>query len=510
MKRIILFLSIILLAFGIVGCKKKTILDQYAEEFPKNDIYYQIFVRSFADSNDDGVGDLNGIVNKLDYFTNLGVTALWLSPIHPTISYHGYEISDYYQINPEFGTMADFEHLVDEAKKRNIKIIMDTVFNHAADNNVWYLDALNNLDSEYRDFFIWPTNAKEGTAAFETFPSSRDLNLKSEKVITELTNVLRFYLEKGVAGFRFDAVKHFFSKPYDPNYVKNPNYEGGKLLRTFKQALIADYPDVYFVGENFEYSTNMNEDYYLGADSMFNFVISQYFQTGEYSRLQLSLQRIYSELSEFNPKFIDAPFITNHDMNRFASMQPNLTNQKLASSILLTLPGNPYIYYGEELGMKGRRIEGGTVPGYVDDNGKPITTYDEPRRQPFLWDLDDSALTNWFPLIDGNDSVERLSQQKNNPNSLYNHYVEMIKVRRENPALMYGNSFIRVDGISSAVAFIRQVNIDGHTQILLIIHNLTSNEKEVNFDVIKDIYGTQLIPPMGTYIGEISSVDKAL
>ncbi len=508
MKRILLILSIILLGFGIVGCKKTNVLKKYAIEYPKNDIYYQVFIRSFADSNDDGIGDLNGIVNKLDYFTDLGVTALWLSPIHPTISYHGYEVSNYYEINPEFGTMADFKHLIDEAKKRDIKIVMDAVFNHTADNNFWYLDALNNVSSEYRDYYIWRSN-KPGTSAQESFPSSRDLNLRSEKVINELVDILKFYCAKGVAGFRFDAVKHFFFKNYDTGYSSNPSSEGAMFLYNLKQEVKKDYPDVYFVGENFDYSNSSNEDYYFGVDSMFNFSISRYFQTSSYANLQLSLQRTYNELRTFNESFIDAPFITNHDMNRFASMQPNLEHQKLSASILLTLPGNPFIYYGEELGMKGRRIEGDYVEGYVDQNGLPIKVYDEARRQPFLWDANDPALTTWFPLIHGNEEIPRLGMQKEDTNSLYNHYVNMIKVRRENPALMFGSDFIRIDGVSSAVAFIRQVDIKGHSQILLIIHNISNQEKQVSFDVTKDIYGTQLIPPMGTYIGQISSVDKA-
>lgn len=510
MKKIIKYILIILLGIVLVGCKSGNNLQKYQQEFPKNDVVYQIFVRSFADSDDDGIGDLNGISNKLDYLTELGITAIWLSPIHPTLTYHGYEIGDYYSINPEFGTMQDFENLISKAQEAGISIIMDTVFNHTWENHPWYQEALNDLESKYRDYYIWPSNAKEGTQGFGTFPFARDLNLKSEAVVDELTNVLRFYLEKGVQGFRFDAVKHFFLKPWDENYSSNPHFDGGKLLNTLKQRVVKDYPHTYFVGEQFDYSVTQYEDYYLGADSMFNFAISGYFQRGEYSRLQLSLQRIYDDLRTFNPKFIDAPFITNHDLNRFASMQPNLDHQKLAASILLTLPGNPYIYYGEELGMKGERIEGGNVPGYVDKNGNPVTTYDEPRRQPFLWDQNDSSLTTWFPLIDGNESLPRLTENKENPDSLYNHYQKMIKIRKENPALMFGNSFIRVDGISSTISFIRIVEVDGHKQILFIVHNLTNKEKQVELDVKKDIYGTQLIPPMGTYIGEIKSVDVVI
>jgi alpha-amylase len=508
LKKILLLLFILVLGFGVTACKKPSILDKYSEEYPKNDIYYQIFVRSFADSNDDGIGDLNGVINKLDYLQELGVTALWLTPIHPTTSYHGYEISNYYEINPEFGTMEDFENLIIEAGKVGIKIVMDTVFNHTADNNPWYLEALDNLNSPYREFYNWISNIP-GAHSYGTFPYSRDLNLKSDKVIEELANILKFYSGKGVAGFRFDAVKHFFGeKPYDANYSNNPHFQGGLVLRKLKQEVTKEYPDVYFVGENFTYSYNDYQFYYMGADSMFNFKISEYFQQGAYANMQIALQNMYRALGGFNPNFIDAPFITNHDLDRYASMQPDIGRQKLSASILLTLPGNPFIYYGEELGMKGRRIEGATVPGYVDKDGKPLIAYDEARRQPFLWDENDKALTTWFPLIHGNESVARYGAQKEDENSLYNHYANLIKTRKENPALMYGNSFIKVDGISSTVAFIRQVEIEGHSQIVLVIHNTSNQVKEVSFDVVKDIYGTQSIPPYGTYIAEISSLDK--
>ena len=155
-KRILLILTLLFTIIGLVACKQDSNRDyNFSKEFPKNDIYYQIFVRSFADSDGDGIGDLNGITNKLDYLEDLGITAIWLTPIHPTDSYHGYEVVDYYAINPEFGTMDDFENLLKEAKDKNIKVIMDAVFNHSSPNNLWYQDSLNDLTSPYREFYIW-------------------------------------------------------------------------------------------------------------------------------------------------------------------------------------------------------------------------------------------------------------------------------------------------------------------------------------------------------------------
>ena len=517
MKRIFTFLIVLFLGIALIGCNDKSIVPDNGEQpqvniheilkesYPKNDIYYQIFVRSFADSDGDGIGDLKGITNKLSYLTDLGITALWLTPIHPTISNHGYDIVDYYDINPDFGTMADFEELLKEAHKLDIKIIMDAVFNHTSEHNNWYKEALNDLDSSYRDFYIWPSNAKPGQAANESFSFTRDLNLRNPKVVDELEKILLFYLEKGVDGFRFDAVKHFFSKDYDKNFSSSPNFEGGMVLRELKQRVRKEHPNVYFVGEYFDYSINMYKDYYLGADSMFNFEMAQMLKEGRYSDLQLSLRRIYSSLDEFSPYAIDAPFITNHDLNRFASDNDNIENIKLSTSILLTLPGNPFIYYGEELGMKGVRREGVTIPGYEDEKGNPLLVYDEARRQPFLWDVDDDAMTKWFPLVDGNNEVARYSKQLNDPNSLLNHYQKLIKIRKDNPALRYGKTITRVNDINGAVAFIREIEHGDYKQTILIVHNTVGITKELNIEVIKDLYGSQTLLPMQTYIAEIES-----
>lgn len=493
MKKIFSTLLIILLGF-LVSCKPGTTKEKEAERLPKYDIYYQLFVRSFADSDGDGIGDLNGITEKLDYLEDLGITAIWLTPIHPTVSYHGYEVKDYYEINEEFGTMADFENLIKEAKKKNINIIMDMVFNHVSEYHPWYVSAFNNIDSPYRDYFLWSDNTKTGIQSYESFPFSRDLNLRNESLINDLTAVLEFYLKKGVSGFRFDAVKHYFQKPYNQNYSSNPNFDGGKFLKKLKDNVKVDYPNVYFVGEYFDYSVNSYEDFYMGADSMFNFEISRFFQEGRYSNMQISLGRIYNSINSFNFNLIDAPFITNHDMDRFASRYSNIEAQKLAASILLTLPGNPFLYYGEELGMKGVRMDGETISGY---NG---VVYDQPRRQPFLWDKTDNAFTTWFPLMNGNETMPRYSEQLADENSLLNHYKKMIEIRKNNNALMYG-TYEKVD-ITGAVSFIREYTFGGVTERIIVVHNTVGREIKVEHDT-EDIYGTKTISPYGTYIGRL-------
>jgi glycosidase len=155
--------------------------------------------------------------------------------------------------------------------------------------------------------------------------------------------------------------------------------------------------------------------------------------------------------------------------------------------------------------MKGRRLEGGNVLGYEDQNGNPITVYDEPRRQPFLWGTEDSAMTTWFPLIDGNDEVKIASAQQKDKDSLYNTYKEMIQIRKDNPALFYGNKITRINSIPGSIAFIREIELDNFKQYILVVHNITSATKEIEFDVIREIYGSKTLEPQQTYIAEISS-----
>ena len=155
--------------------------------------------------------------------------------------------------------------------------------------------------------------------------------------------------------------------------------------------------------------------------------------------------------------------------------------------------------------MKGKRLENQTVEGYVDSEGNLIGVYDQPRRQPFLWDQDDSALTTWFPLRDGNENLARYSQQLEDENSLLNHYQKFIQIRRDNPALMFGNSYIRVLNLPGTISFIRTIEVDNITQTVLVVHNFTNNSKIINASVVRNIYGTQEIPALGTYIAEINS-----
>lgn len=486
-------------AVFVVGCDGQTTTEE-SELNPHNDTYYQIFVRSFADSDGDGIGDLNGITENLDYLEDFGVTALWLLPINPSPSYHGYDVTDYYGINEDYGTMDDFQNLIAEAESRGIKVLIDLVINHTSDQHPWYVSA-QNPRSAYRDYYIW-----DNGNAFESFVGGmKDLNLANEEVVFEIQTIMDFYLEKGVHGFRLDAAKHFFDKPGIVGVDLKNTLFINDLNRTIKE----NHPDSYIVSEVFEYSEIIYPDYYIGSDSVFNFfgyrTIGDKVGRGESRSLFVrSFERFYDSIRDVDPTFVDAPFLTNHDLDRLASTPgfssyDSLEKLKLASRILLTLPGSPFIYYGEELGMKGFRDygnDGQNVPGYG-------VAYDEYRRTPFLWG--DSAIeTTWFP-DDQNDATPTLNEQKNDENSLYHTYRTMNRLRLEHVALRYGNDFVPYRGNDTFIqGYVRSYQDENNDQTLLIIHNLSSSDTfDLEFEYEQLIYGNLELAPYESLVVEI-------
>lgn len=470
-----------------------------SEVNPNNDVYYQIFVRSFADSNDDGIGDLNGITENLDYLEELGVTALWLLPINPSPSYHGYSVTDYYDIESDYGTMADFENLIEAAASKNIKIVIDLVINHTSDQHPWYLSALSSTSSPYRDYYIW-----QGNNAFESFVGGmKDLNFKNEAVIDEVKNIMDFYLDKGVHGFRVDAAKHLIEGI-------NASWENTLLLLDLNLHIKEEYPNSFIVSEIFDYNYLAYADYFIGSDSVFNFYAASniWDKVGNgNSRFLLvsNLKKAYDKFRDINPDFIDSPFIGNHDLDRIASMggfNTFDTKEKisLAARVLLTLPGSPFIYYGDELGMKGYRYEGTNIPGYG-------VVYDEYRRQPFIWGNSEIE-TTWLPSDGSNNSTNSLALQREDQNSVFNVYKEMIEIRRNNPALMYGNNFSSYNGNNSSIqGYIRHYQYETINQAVLVIHNLSSDATTLTLDYEEILYGSLNIPAYGTLIVTIDPAE---
>jgi glycosidase len=493
MKKLLTLLLFITISISLIACNDEPEdptdpidpidLYDFDEINPLQDIYYQIFVRSFADSDGDGVGDLNGITQNLDYLEELGITALWLLPVHPSPSYHGYDVTDYYGINSDYGTMEDFENLIDAANEKDIKIVMDLVINHTSDQHPWFIDAISSTSSPYRDYYVF----NNGVPYSYFVGGMMDLNFENPDVIDEIYNIVDFYLAKGVHGFRLDAAMHFIEGI-------NADWENTLFLLNLKAHMEENYPNSYILPEVFVPQYSLISDYYIGSDSLFNF----YFRNEvmdkigmENSRFNFvsNLNRAYDTFRDVDPEFIDAPILGNHDVNRIASSQ-GFINQPdklaLAARVLMTLPGNPFIYYGDELGMKGYRYEGANIPGYG-------IVYDEYRRQPFMWGSP-TYETYWLPSDGSNDDTADLETQKLDESSLFNTYKTMIEIRRDNPALMYGNYFEPYNNnVLQIQGYVRYYEHETFRQAVLVLHNMTPDPYQVDVEYLEFIYGDSLV-----------------
>ena len=394
--------------------------------------FYEIFVRSFNDSNGDGIGDLDGVTAKLDYLEELGIKGIWLMPINESSSYHGYDVDDYYSIESDYGSMEDLEELIAEAHKRDIKVIMDLVINHSSINNKWFINAREGEDSEYRDYYIWTddmTRANEktsmGTDVWNRNGSKKelynsifwsgmpDLNMDNPEVVQEVKNIAKLYLDKGIDGFRMDAAKWIFMET-DKNVA---------FWKDFNSYIKSVNKDSILVGEVWDEPENMLP-YTEGVDSFFEFSIGDNISDGingnSISEFPDEYNKVANLYKDANSEFVMAPFLRNHDQARVIDSFKDKFQMKMASVMYLTLPGTPYIYYGEEIGMSG---------------GKP----DERIREPFVWDSSDmSKNTSWEMILSTDTLKVAINVEEADKNSLLNFYKDILKVRNNYPSLRYG------------------------------------------------------------------------
>ncbi len=499
MKRKIHLLTIVLMvSFILIACKPKDNSAELAAANPKNDVYYELFVRSFADSDGDGIGDFKGVTENIDYLENLGITAIWLMPVNEGPSYHGYSITDYYGVESDYGTIDDFQTLIDTAKDHGIKIMMDLVINHTSDQHPWYKDAQYNMDSPYREYYLWTADH----TAYSSFVGGMvDLNLESDAVVEEIHDIIDFYMDMGVTGFRLDAAKHFMIKDINNNSIASNIVFISQLNAYIKSV----NPNSFLVSEVFEDTFDLYERYFQGSDSVFNFYASNKIVNAmngsSISRLAGRIQNSYEAFAENNPDYVDTPFLRNHDQDRLASLVNSdypLERLKLASRVLLTLPGSPIIYYGEEIGLKGTRFEGLTMDGYDG------TIYDEYRRSPLLWGNQYTA--TWLPEYGFNEGLATVEDQLGDENSLLATYQKMIELRKDHMALMYGQSFELFNGNDNKIqGYVRTYTYEDETEAILIIHNFSNQTYDVsglNYENI--LFGSEQIDSFGSFIVTIN------
>ena len=408
--------------------------------------FYEIFVYSFCDSDGDGIGDLQGVISKLDYLQELGIHGIWFMPIHPSTSYHKYNVSDYYAIDPQYGTMADFEQLIAECEKRDIHVIIDLVVNHTGSEHVWFKEAVSYLqnlpegaepnveDCKYLDYYFFSKEPGKGARPVEgtdwyyegmfdfTMP---DINLGSEATREEIKNIMQFWIDKGVAGFRLDAAKEFYSGSVSKNV---------EVLSWIQQTATSLKPDCYLVAEVWENFNQIAAYYESGITSIFNFafgnsdgkIIKVLQGAGNESVVTTyatALQKADTAYRSKNPDYIDAPFLSNHDVGRIYGFSGRDENKmKMAAAMNLFMGGSAFIYYGEEIGM----------PGSGNDPSK---------RAPFYWNAArDNGTTNPPPECELPAEYElgSLEEQRADAGSIYNYYRQAIAIRNALPQIARG------------------------------------------------------------------------
>ncbi len=442
------------------------------------EVYYEIFVRSFQDSNADGIGDFQGIIQRLDYLEDLGATGIWLMPIHPSPSYHGYDVTDYFEVNPDYGTLDDFKMLLSEAHDRGIKIIIDLVVNHTSSEHPWFRES-QNKDSIYRNYYTWSDTdlgwkGTSGASAFHSAVSGYylglfwsgmpDLNFRNPEVVDEINNVAKFWLELGVDGFRVDAIQHITET--DGNIRTTP--ETLAWVKNFEAFIKTVNPQAFMVGETWT-DTQAIVRYHRDAnlDMSFNFPLKGAVLDAVQKRAATDLAFILEQDEKSYPEgAVRGIFISNHDQIRPANtvnIRRDVPRLKLASGLLLTLPGVPFIYYGEELGMP---------------NGEG--NKDEEKRTPMLWDTSLNAgfseVSPWYGFSTDDFSLS-VTEQTNDPESLLNWYKTLIALRKDHSALSQGLMQVVPTDENALLAFKRATQ----DETLLVLANLSN--KSLDFEV---------------------------
>jgi len=541
----------------------------------KKEVGYQIYPRSFYDSNNDGIGDLNGITEKLDYLKNLGITLIWVCPIFKSpMDDNGYDISDYYDVNPEFGTKEDLEKLIAEAEKRGIKVILDLVINHTSDEHEWFLEALKNPESKYRNYYIFkrgenglpPTNWRShfGGSAWEKVEGEADengnemyylhlftkkqpdLNWENPEVRKELYKMVNYWLEKGIAGFRVDAINsikkdaRYLDLPvdgadgmaYNVEYTLNqPGIEeflselAKETFKKYNAMTVAETPMLEYE----RYNDFIGDDGFFTMIFDFSYTDLDMTKGGFYYSLRdiptIELRDAIFESQLTQQKYgWGAPFLENHDLprslNKFFGEKANETNAKLLANVFFFLRGTPFIYQGQEIGMDnfvrndisefddiaskdqyqralGEGFSSEEALYFVNkrsrDNSRTPMQWDNSKNAGFSKDENSKS---WIKLT-GSQATTNVADQINDKDSIFSHYKKMIDLRQNgkySDCLTFGN-FISVPlENEKIIAYVRKYG----NQKVLCISNFSELKQEVKLSEIAKALGEKEIK-----IGEI-------
>lgn len=455
--------------------------------------YYQVFVYSFADSNGDGIGDLNGVTEHLDYIEEMGFNGIWLSPIHKSTTYHKYDVIDYYSIDEEYGTMEDFDRLIEECDKRGIKVIIDFVFNHTSAKHEWFLEATKYVkgleegkepdvnECPYVEYYniVKNEDAKSGYSKIsgtgysyecQFWDQMPDLNLGNEAVRKEIEEIAKFWVDKGVGGFRLDAAKEYYSGSADKNI---------EVLNWFTNYCKSLDENLYLVAEVWDSFATIKKYYTSGITSIFDYAYgasSGYLITaingggkGESGR-KLAERFVETQDAYYasNPDMINAPFLSNHDCGRISGFaSADTSKMKMAAALNAFMSGSSFVYYGEEIGMRG--------------SGK-----DENKRAPMYW----SDFAGGEGMCKGPEAMDEVVQkfgsletQKKDKFSMYWYYRNLYHVKNMFPEIARGQVAV-MEGIEDGDICAISKTYEGET--IYILFNLAKEERTVT--VSSDMY----------------------
>lgn len=464
MKRKILSILLIfaMLCTLCAGCGQREEKIELIDDAYRN--YYEIFPGSYYDSDGDGSGDLQGIIQKLDYIADMGFNGIWMTPIMPSPTYHKYDVTDYYHIDPSFGTLEDYQALVEACHERGISLLVDMVFNHTSSEHPWFTEAVAYLEGlgeeeepdltvcPYVGYYYFVKEGEQGVNWYKAGNSNYyyegvfwsgmpDLNLDNAEVREEFEKIAKFWLDMGTDGFRLDAAKEYFSG----QAAKNT-----EVLKWFTDYVKSVKDDAYLVAEVWEGQAAITEYYASGIDSLFNFPAA----TQEGAIMKTARTRVdvaayvnwminqRTQNLEKNSLYIDAPFISNHDTTRISAQSvSNEVAMKFSAGLLLTMPGSPFVYYGEEIGMKSK--------GDLDEN----------KRLPMYWSATETEGMT-VPAAEAEDveqTFPALDEQMKDETSIYNYYKNALKIRNTYPEIARGEvSLIEGSYPAGTVATLRQ------------------------------------------------------
>jgi alpha-glucosidase len=538
-------------------------VDSEGHQWWQHAVFYEIYPRSFADGNNDGVGDLKGIAAKLDYLKQLGVDAIWITPFFPSPQVDfGYDVSDYESIDPIYGSLADFDGLVKKGKERNIRIILDFVINHTSDQHQWFLDSKSSKTAAHRDWYIWrdgrgpnqpPNNwlSTFGGSAWKFDPGTGqyyyhyfyagqpDLNWRNPSVKQAMFDVTRWWYKRGVSGFRLDAVDTMFevsdlrdnptlpgiNKFGDPNMEDKYNKKMPEMHETLTDLRkVADESNAVLIGETWTKNIAELKEYYGGHGK----------------ELQMPMDFLFTKVDRLSPpEFrrqiagVDASggwpvyVVSNHDIvrsyNRYGDGQHNDAIAKLMAGLYLTLRGTPIMYYGEELGMENNDPKSKEdVKDPIGRTGWPDEKGRDGERTPMQWsdspNAGFSSVTTWLPAPPSYRTHNVASEEKD-PDSILNFYRRLLALRHTDPALMEGEYVALNDSDPNVLSYLRRYK----DEAVLVVLNMSAIEQTVRFDLAPQGFakaksttllttmkpspvGTELlsVAPFGVYVARLT------